>query len=96
MTYRDCPNSLSHTFKYDIHKDINKWKARIYYSNYINLKKNYYYSYNFSSYISSKNQPYYLYESTGQIRGYEKYLIYGHSNIIYRNTLKKKNSFYKL
>ena len=25
LTYRDCPNSLSHTFKYDIHKDINKW-----------------------------------------------------------------------
>jgi len=73
-----------------IFKDINKWKARIYYSNYINLKKNYYYSYNFSSYISSKNQPYYLYENTGQIRGYEKYLIYGHSNIIYRNTLKKR------
>ena len=25
LTYRDCPNSLSHNFKYDIKKDIIKW-----------------------------------------------------------------------
>ena len=25
LTYRDCPNSLSHNFKFDIKKDIIKW-----------------------------------------------------------------------
>lgn len=25
LTYRDCPNSLSHNFKHDIKKDIKKW-----------------------------------------------------------------------
>ena len=28
LIYRDCPNSLSHTFKYDIHKDINKYEIK--------------------------------------------------------------------
>ena len=25
LTYRDCPNSLSHNFKFDIRKDIKQW-----------------------------------------------------------------------
>ena len=25
LTYRDCPNSLSHNFKFNIKKDILKW-----------------------------------------------------------------------
>ena len=73
-----------------IFNDINKWKASIYYSKYFEFKKQFYYSFNLSSYFSSKNQPYYLYENTDQLRGYEKYLIHGHSNLIYKNTLKKR------
>ncbi|MEC7878170.1 MAG: BamA/TamA family outer membrane protein [Bacteroidota bacterium] len=97
--FRDIKNYPLNGFRLNINieknglkifNDINKWKARIYYSKYINLKNNYYYSFNFSSYKSSKNQPYYLYEYTDQIRGFEKYLIYGHSNITYKNTFKKR------
>jgi len=73
-----------------IFNDINKWKASIYYSKYFEFKKQYYYSFTLLSYFSSKNQPYYLYENTDQLRGYEKYLIHGHSNLIYKNTLKKR------
>ena len=73
-----------------IFNDINKWKASIYYSKYFEFKKQFYYSFNLSTYFSSKNQPYYLYENTDQLRGYEKYLIHGHSNLIYKNTLKKR------
>ena len=73
-----------------IFNDINKWKTSIYYSKYFEFKKQFYYSFNLSSYFSSKNQPYYLYENTDQLRGYEKYLIHGHSNLIYKNTLKKR------
>ena len=25
LTYRDCPGSLSHNFKYNIKKDIHRW-----------------------------------------------------------------------
>ena len=73
-----------------IFNDINKWKSSIYYSKYFEFKKQFYYSFNLSSYFSSKNQPYYLYENTDQLRGYEKYLIHGHSNLIYKNTIKKR------
>ena len=73
-----------------IFNDINKWKASIYYSKYFKFKKQFYYSFNLLSYFSSKNQPYYLYENTDQLRGYEKYLIHGHTNLIYKNTLKKR------
>ena len=73
-----------------IFNDINKWKASIYYSKYFEFKKQFYYSFNLLSYFSSKNQPYYLYENTDQLRGYEKYLIHGHSNLIYKNTFKKR------
>ena len=73
-----------------IFNDINKWKASIYYSKYFEFKKQFYYSFNLSTYFSSKNQPYYLYENTDQLRGYEKYLIHGHSNLIYKNTFKKR------
>ena len=73
-----------------IFNDINKWKASIYYSKYFEFKKQYYYSFALLSYFSSKNQPYYLYENTDQLRGYEKYLIHGHSNLIYKNTFKKR------
>ncbi|MEE3113031.1 MAG: BamA/TamA family outer membrane protein [Bacteroidota bacterium] len=73
-----------------IFNDINKWKASIYYSKYFEFKKQFYYSFTLLSYFSSKNQPYYLYENTDQLRGYEKYLIHGHSNLIYKNTLKKR------
>jgi outer membrane protein assembly factor BamA len=73
-----------------IFNDIKKWKASIYYSKYFEFKKQFYYSFNLSSYFSSKNQPYYLYENTDQLRGYEKYLIHGHSNFIYKNTFKKR------
>ena len=69
---------------------LNKLKFRIYYSNYIKLKNNNYYSFNLSSMISSKNQPYFIYEYTDNLRGYEKYLIHGHSNIIFKNTFKKQ------
>ena len=69
---------------------LNKFKFRIYYSNYIKLKNNNYYSFNLSSMISSKNQPYFIYEYTDNLRGYEKYLIHGHSNIIFKNTFKKQ------
>ena len=73
-----------------IFNDINKWKASIYYSKYFEFKKQFYYSFNLLSYFSSKHQPYYLYENTDQLRGYEKYLIHGHSNLIYKNTFKKR------
>ena len=73
-----------------IFNDINKWKASIYYSKYFEFKKQFYYSFTLLSYFSSKNQPYYLYENTDQLRGYEKYLIHGHSNLIYKNTFKKR------
>jgi len=73
-----------------IFNDINTWKASIYYSKYFEFKKQFYYSFNLLSYFSSKNQPYYLYENTDQLRGYEKYLIHGHSNLIYKNTFKKR------
>ena len=69
---------------------LNKLKFRIYYSNYIKLKNKNYYSFNLSSMISSKNQPYFIYEYTDNLRGYEKYLIHGHSNIIFKNTFKKQ------
>ena len=73
-----------------IFKDVNNWKARIYYSNYFKLKKRFYYSFNISSIVSSKNQKYFMYEFTDQIRGFEKYLIHGFSNITYQNSFKKK------
>ena len=97
--FRDIKNYPLYGFRLNINlekeglkifNDINKWKVGIYYSKYFKLKKNYYYSFNISSYISSKKQPYYLYEYTDQIRGYEKYLIHGHSNLIYKNTVKKR------
>ena len=97
--FRDIKNYPLNGFRFNINiekeglkifNDINKWKLGIFYSKYTKLKKNYYYSFNISSYISSKNQPYYLYDYTDEIRGYEKYLIHGHSNLIYKNTFKKR------
>ena len=73
-----------------IFKDVNNWKARIYYSNYFKLKNKFYYSFNISSFVSSKNQKYLMYEYTDQIRGFEKYLIHGFSNITYQNSFKKR------
>ena len=70
--------------------DVNKLKARIYYSQYFKLKKKFYYSFNLYSYVSSNNQPYYLFEDENNVRGYQTYLIQGHSNAIYRNTFKKE------
>ena len=90
-------NALIEKIGLGIFNDINKWKASIYYSKYFEFKKQFYYSFNLSTYFSSKNQPYYLYENTDQLRGYyefirgfEKYLIHGHSNLIYKNTIKKR------
>ena len=65
-------------------------KARIYYSQYFKLNKKFYYSFNLYSYVSSNNQPYYLFEDENYVRGYQTYLIQGHSNAIYRNTFKKE------
>ncbi len=70
--------------------DVNKLKARIYYSQYFKLNKKFYYSFNLYSYVSSNNQPYYLFEDENNVRGYQTYLIQGHSNAIYRNTFKKE------
>ena len=72
-----------------IFDDINKWKTKIYYSNYFSLKNKTYFSFNISSLYSSKNQPFLLYESLDKIRGYEKYLINGYSHLTFRNTLKR-------
>jgi len=72
-----------------IFDDINKWKAKIYYSNYQSLKNKTYFSFNISSLYSSENQPFLLYESLYKIRGFEKYLINGYSYLTYRNTLKR-------
>ena len=72
-----------------IFDDINKWKTKIYYSNYFSLKNKTYFSFNFSSLYSSKNQPFLLYESLDKIRGFEKYLINGYSYLTFRNTLKR-------
>ncbi len=72
-----------------IFNDINKWKTKIYYSNYFSLKNKNYYSFNFSSLYTSKNQPFLLYESLDKIRGFEKYLINGYSYLTFRNTLKR-------
>ena len=90
-------NALIEKIGLGIFNDINKWKASIYYSKYFEFKKQFYYSFNLYTYFSSKNQPYYLYENTDQLRGYyefirgfEKYLIHGHSNLIYKNTIKKR------
>ena len=69
---------------------VNKLKARIYYAKYFELKRKFYYSFNLFSYISSNNQPYYIYEDENEIRGYQTYLIHGHSNAVYRNTFKKE------
>ncbi len=70
--------------------DVNKLKARIYYAKYFELKKKFYYSFNLFTYKSSKNQSYYFYEDENEIRGYQTYLIHGHSNAVYRNTFKKE------
>ena len=72
-----------------IFDDINKWKAKIYYSKYQSLKNKTYFSFNISSLYSSENQPFLLYESLDKIRGFEKYLINGYSYLTYRNTLKR-------
>jgi outer membrane protein assembly factor BamA len=72
-----------------IFDDINKWKAKIYYSKYHSIKDKTYFSFNISSLYSSKNQPFLLYESLDKIRGFEKYLINGYSYLTYRNTLKR-------
>jgi outer membrane protein assembly factor BamA len=78
-----------------IFDDINKWKAKIYYSKYQSLKNKTYFSFNISSLYSSENQPFLLYESLDKIRGFEKYLINGYSYLTYRNTLKR-NIFSKI
>ena len=83
-------NALIEKTGLGIFGDINKLKARIYYSKYFELNKKFYYSFNLYSYISSKNQPYYLYEDENNVRGYQTYLIQGYSNAIYRNTIKKE------
>ena len=72
-----------------IFNDVNKWKARIYYANYFQLQRKFYYSFNLFTYFSSNNnQPYYIYENENEIRGYQTHLIQGHSNIIYRNLFR--------
>ena len=78
-----------------IFNNINKWKTKIYYSNYFSLKNKTYYSFNFSTLYSSKNQPFLLYESLDKIRGFEKYLINGYSYLTFRNTFKR-NIFSKI
>lgn len=72
-----------------IFKNLDKWSTKLYYSNYIPLKRNFNYSFNFSTLYSSKNLPFLFYESSDKIRGYEKYLIHGHSYLIQKNSLKK-------
>jgi len=74
-----------------IFNDVNKWKAKIYYARYFQFKKKFFYSFNLFTYTSSNNQPYYIYEDESELlRGYETYLIHGHTNLIYRNTIKKE------
>ena len=96
--FRDFKNYPLNGFRFNIKieknglgisSNINKLKIRLYYSKYIKLKNKYFYSFNISSVISSNNQPYILYENTYNLRGYEKYLIHGKSNVIFKNTLKK-------
>ena len=96
--FRDFKNYPLDGFRFNIKVEknglgiinkLNKLKFRLYYSKYIKLKNNYFYSFNISSVVSSNNQPYILYEDTYNLRGYEKYLIHGHSNIIFKNTFKK-------
>ena len=96
--FRDFKNYPLNGFRFNIKieknglgisSNINKLKIRLYYSKYIKLKNKYFYSLNISSVISSNNQPYILYENTYNLRGYEKYLIHGKSNIIFKNTFKK-------
>ena len=96
--FRDFKNYPLNGFRFNIKieknglgisSNINKLKIRLYYSKYIKLKNKYFYSFNISSVISSNNQPYILYENTYNLRGYEKYLIHGKSNIIFKNTFKK-------
>ncbi|MFL2990669.1 MAG: BamA/TamA family outer membrane protein [Cytophagales bacterium] len=96
--FRDLKNYPLNGFRFNIKieknglgisSNLNKLKIRLYYSKYIKLKNKYFYSFNISSVISSNNQPYILYENTYNIRGYEKYLIHGKSNVIFKNTFKK-------
>ena len=96
--FRDLKNYPLNGFRFNIKieknglgisNNLNKLKIRLYYSKYIKLKNKYFYSFNISSVISSNNQPYILYENTYNLRGYEKYLIHGKSNIIFKNTFKK-------
>ena len=96
--FRDFKNYPLNGFRFNIKieknglgisSNINKLKIRLYYSKYIKLKNKYFYSFNISSVISINNQPYILYENTYNLRGYEKYLIHGKSNVIFKNTLKK-------
>ena len=96
--FRDLKNYPLNGFRFNIKieknglgisSNINKLKIRLYYSKYIKLKNKYFYSFNISSVISSNNQPYILYENTYNLRGYEKYLIHGKSNVIFKNTFKK-------
>ena len=72
-----------------IFKNLNKWRIKLYYSNYIPLNKNFNYSFNFSTLYSSKDLPFLMYESSDRIRGYEKYLVHGYSYFIQKNSLKK-------
>ena len=96
--FRDFKNYPLNGFRFNIKieknglgisNNLNKLKIRLYYSKYIKLKNKYFYSFNISSVISSNNQPYILYENTYNLRGYEKYLIQGKSNVIFKNTFKK-------
>ena len=96
--FRDLKNYPLNGFRFNIKieknglgisNNLNKLKIRLYYSKYIKLKNKYFYSFNISSVISSNNQPYILYENTYNLRGYEKYLIQGKSNVIFKNTFKK-------
>ncbi len=96
--FRDLKNYPLNGFRFNIKieknglgisNNLNKLKIRLYYSKYIKLKNKYFYSFNISSVISSNNQPYILYENTYNLRGYEKYLIHGKSNVIFKNTFKK-------
>ena len=96
--FRDFKNYPLNGFRFNIKieknglgisNNLNKLKIRLYYSKYIKLKNKYFYSFNISSVISSNNQPYILYENTYNLRGYEKYLIHGKSNVIFKNTFKK-------
>jgi outer membrane protein assembly factor BamA len=73
-----------------IFNDLDNWIGKIYYSKYFKLKRHFYYSFNLSTYFGSKDLPYFLYDDSYQLRGYEKYLIHGHSNLIYKNSIKKR------